>query len=323
MPARLLAAFAAVAASVSALGMGEARAAVPAGVLSQLGGQRGCVYDPKGGSAQGLHVDLPGRCASAESLDGAYDAAVSADGRNLYVASFQADSIAGFARDPATGTLAQPAGAAGCLVEQPFQSVCGAAPALDGISSVAVSPDGRNVYAASYFAHAVVTFARSRDTGELSPSAAGPACLSEAELEWECEPASGLLGATSVAVSPDGRKRLRGRVERKLGRRVRADACHGRAHAAAGHGRMPARHGPRGRRRPLREGVGLDGPSSVAVSPDGRTVYVTSFGSASVAVLARNRTTGALRQLAGPAGCLSEARAVPMRSPGRSRARSA
>ena len=31
---------------------------------------------------------------------------------------------------------------------------------------------------------------------------------------------------------------------------------------------------------------GLDGPSSVTVSPDGRTVYVASFGSASLAVLA-------------------------------------
>ena len=97
LPRSLAAAVAAAALSLA--GSADARsAAAPGGVLSQLGGRSGCVYDPRGGSAQGLHVDLPGRCSSAESLDGAYDAAVSPDGRNLYVGSFQADSISAFAR---------------------------------------------------------------------------------------------------------------------------------------------------------------------------------------------------------------------------------
>ena len=70
---------------------------------------------------------------------------------------------------------------------------------------------------------------------------------------------------------------------------------------------------------------GLDSASSLAVSPNGRSVYVTSFGSAAVAVFARNRTTGALTPLPGKAGCLSEVRAeLRLRGRrGRSRARSA
>jgi DNA-binding beta-propeller fold protein YncE len=272
-------------------------------VLSQLGGTRGCVYDPEGGSAQGLHVDLPSRCASAASLDGAYDAAVSPDGRNLYVGSFQADSISGFTRDAATGELTQ----VGCLVEQPFQSVCGAAPGLDGISSIAVSPDGRNVYAASYFAHSVVAFARARDTGDVVPLA----CLSESEVEFECQAAAGLYGATSVAVSPDGRNVY---VAGSVGASVAAfarNASTGALTQLAGAGGCVRDTGLIVDGDTCGKAFGLDGPSSVTVSPDGRTVYVTSFGSASVAVLARNAATGALRQLAGQAGCLSEERAVP------------
>ena len=309
-------AVAVVAATIS--GAADARAApAPAGVLSQLGGRSGCVYDPRGGSAQGLHVDLPGRCSSAESLDGAYDAAVSPDGRNLYVGSFQADSISAFSRDARSGALAQVTGPTGCLVEQPFQTICGAAPGLDGISGVAVSPDGRNVYAASYFAHSVVAFARGPGSGDLTPLGAGPACLSESEVEWECEAAVGLFGAASVAVSPDGRHVY---VAGTLGGTVAAFA------RAPSTGALTQLAGAAGCLRDASfvvEGdtcgraAGLDSATSVAVSPDGRNVYATSFGGAAVAVLARNRTTGALTPLAGASGCLSEERLAGQCGPAR------
>ena len=45
--------------------------------------------------------------------------------------------------------------------------------------------------------------------------------------------------------------------------------------------------------------VGLHGPLSVTLSPDGRTVYVADLLSGAVAVFARSRTSGALTQLAG------------------------
>ena len=309
---RLLAALAALAATASIVEASEARAAaVPSGVLSQLTGRSGCVYDPRGGSAQGLHVDLPGRCSSAESLDGAYDAAVSPDGRNLYVGSFQADSLSAFARNAATGALVQVPGETGCLVEQPFQTVCGPAPGLDGVSAVAVSPDGRNVYTASYFAHALVTFVRGRETGDLTPLPSEAACLSESEVEWQCTQAVGLFGASSVAVSPDGRHVY---VAGSLGGTVATFA------RAPSTGSLTQLEGAGGCLRDAALGVeddtcgrafGLASATSVAVSPDGRNVYVTSFGDAAVAVLRRNRTTGALTPLVGTAGCLSEERAVP------------
>jgi DNA-binding beta-propeller fold protein YncE len=46
---------------------------------------------------------------------------------------------------------------------------------------------------------------------------------------------------------------------------------------------------------------------AVTVSPDGRRVYAAAFDSGAVAVFARNRATGALRQLPGAEGCLGPA----------------
>ena len=50
----------------------------------------------------------------------------------------------------------------------------------------------------------------------------------------------------------------------------------------------------------------LDGAASATVSPDGTYVYVASRVSQAVAVFARDLTTGALTQLAGTQGCVSE-----------------
>jgi len=54
------------------------------------------------------------------------------------------------------------------------------------------------------------------------------------------------------------------------------------------------------------DGKALVGASSVAVSQDGRNVYVASPGSNAIAVFARDSETGVLTQLLGAAGCVSE-----------------
>jgi DNA-binding beta-propeller fold protein YncE len=62
---------------------------------------------------------------------------------------------------------------------------------------------------------------------------------------------------------------------------------------------------------PCAEGHGLINPTSVAVSPGGKSVYVASVTSDAVARLNRNTTTGAITQPAGSAGCVSETGAGP------------
>ncbi|MGD9734628.1 MAG: beta-propeller fold lactonase family protein [Solirubrobacterales bacterium] len=63
--------------------------------------------------------------------------------------------------------------------------------------------------------------------------------------------------------------------------------------------------------------IGLIGPNSVVVSPDGRYVYATSRGGSSLTSFRRNRKTGALKQLPpSSSGCIS-ALPIPACTPGR------
>src|SRR5262249_44419567 len=80
------------------------------------------------------------RPACAVRLDGVRAVAVSADGAYVYAAAEFADAIVVFRRSPATGDLV------------PVQEVRHApgGPLLDAVDSVALSPDGRHLYAAAF-----------------------------------------------------------------------------------------------------------------------------------------------------------------------------
>lgn len=122
------------------------------GALDQLPGSDGCVSET--GSL--------GECADGKALDDASSAAVSPDGRNVYVASQISDAVAAFSRDPRTGALTQLPGTDGCVSETGSGGQCEDGKALDGANAVTVSPDGKNAYVASFNSRAVAAFARER-----------------------------------------------------------------------------------------------------------------------------------------------------------------
>ena len=76
----------------------------------------------------------------------------------------------------ATGDLTQPAGTAGCLSDT-ATSGCAQGHQLLGTRSVAVSPDGKNVYVASQ--STVARIDRDTTTGALSQPAGAAGCISE------------------------------------------------------------------------------------------------------------------------------------------------
>ena len=120
------------------------------GELTQLGGTDGCVRE----------TPVAGDCADGFALVGAFSVAVSRDGKNVYVASATSDAVAVFARDKLTGKLLQLGSQGGCVSETGTGGLCANGKALDGAQSVAVSPDGKHVYVASFGSAAVAVFMR-------------------------------------------------------------------------------------------------------------------------------------------------------------------
>ena len=119
--------------------------------------------------------------------------ALSADGEHLYVACNRSNSLAVFGRET---------GAGGTFGRLDFQSAhqdeSGGANKLSGISGVAVSPDGKHVYAAAATDNAVTVFEREDNSaagtfGDLTVASA---------VEDGVGANDGLLGATGVAVTP-------------------------------------------------------------------------------------------------------------------------
>ena len=118
-----------------------------------------------------------------------------------------------------SSSFSQLAGERGCVTQEPplpfggeaFEG-CGDARGLLSPYAVAVSPDDKHVYVASSGAeaagsNAIVAFSRAGDTGALTSAG----CVSDSGGDGRpgtdgfCADGDALLGASAVAVSPDGR----------------------------------------------------------------------------------------------------------------------
>jgi DNA-binding beta-propeller fold protein YncE len=260
------------------------------GVLSQLPGTQGCVSE-----------DGSGGCSQARALERAQSIAVSGDGRIVYVTSRSGfGAVAVFRRDAAGGALVQPAGRAGCVIRvvRVSASGCSGARSLLGANSVAITPDGLNAYVTAF--HSVAAFRRDRHTGALTQLPGRKGCVTPPRHDG-CAHQRALYGTDAIAISPDGRNVYvasggeSGLVVFRRNRRT------GTLAPLAGKAACVTAYPFRG----CALGRAIIGPESVAVSPDGRNVYVAAAGNNSVASFTRDRATGALTQPAGKAGCVS------------------
>jgi sugar lactone lactonase YvrE len=205
-----------------------------------------------------------------DSLGGAFDVAVSPDGKSVYVASLDGDSITRFDRGR-RGALAYK----GCFANgrahgcrEPDHD------ALGGADALAISADGESVYVASLRAGSISRFVRSPG-GRLDFGG----CIANWGAHGCREPRQNSLhGADGVAVSPDGESvylssmtgpTVNGGVGAVTRFERRPDGSLGAKGCFADGGKYDCN-------KPALDSIGS--PESIAVSPDGRSLYVGSYG---------------------------------------------
>ncbi|HLF24879.1 MAG TPA: beta-propeller fold lactonase family protein [Anaerolineae bacterium] len=189
----------------------------------------------------------------ADGLAGAYALSVSPDGRHVYAAGLTGDAVAVFRRNSRTGALR--------FVEVEKDGVDGI-DGLDGAYGVSLSPNGKHVYVPSLVDDAVVVFSRNSASGALT--------FVETERDG-VDGVDGLDSAFAVAVNPDGRRVYVASYADSAVAVFERDDTTGaltfvEVHTASA------------------DLDALDGAISVAVSPDGRYLYVAGFGDNAVSV---------------------------------------
>jgi 6-phosphogluconolactonase (cycloisomerase 2 family) len=267
-----------------ALALGTIGASVSIAASGNLS-SRGCLEDTGG----------PEDCTrSSLGLAGATAIEVSPDGKDAYLVGSEDDAVVHLRRNLRTGALS----AVECIDDEAPSGPDACARSVDGLEQavdLAISRNGRHVYTIAYAESTLLHFQRNQRTGRLQLKH----CVDDADLavvDDVCPGgAEGLQGPSELALSRDGDSLYvasqldEALVTFRLNRRGKplyrncfedddkflADDC------------------PRDREA-------LADAGDVAVAPDGRSVYVTSFTDDAVGHFGRNPRTGLL----GYRGCV-------------------
>jgi len=241
-------------------------------------------------------------------LDFAENAAVSADGKNVYLTA--ANRVNTFNRATTTGALSF----AGCISgeqdpgdpcsEIPGATATGSGSGLQGAGGLALSGDDENLYVTSSSDDAVATFARNKTTGALTyvechsgqtgtcdnPLNGGNAIMTQANGS-----ASGLNSAGGIAVHPNDEALFvaasfdsaLGAFVRNPSGKLRWVGCFTGSAAAGSGGTGACNDSPQGT---TAGGIdsGFGGLRDVVVSEDGKNLYATARNDATLVSFAEN-----------------------------------
>jgi DNA-binding beta-propeller fold protein YncE len=279
------------------------------GTLSQPAGTAGCTTE------DGTSEDGPGTCSRSRATKSANVVALSPDERFLYVFGYATPAqLAVFARDPSTGRLTQLSGSAGCVTEDGSSSAgpatCATARGLGDANGIAITSDGRNLYALGFHPGSVVAFSRDPRTGRLTQLPGTAGCLSvdgtdQSGAAGSCAVAHALGGAYTLSLSADDRFAYIGSYLDDAVV-VLARGSGGRLEQLPGTGGCASRDGSsEGGPGTCANARGLDAPYRPMLGPEGRSLLVPSQNDDIVSLYDRNPASGTLTQLPGAAGCLS------------------
>ena len=166
-------------------------------------------------------------------------------------------------------------------------------------------PPGLRVVVAMVVGGAMVVLTACGDaprTGGVTQKPGRAGCVSTTGTKGACARGDALVTPGSVVVSPDGKHVYVASEDRYRGGVAIFDrAANGTVRQKRGRSGCVSETGLR---RACRQAIGVRAPRDLAISPDGRNVYVAA-ASGAVAVLDRDATDGTLTQRTGRAGCLA------------------
>jgi Ca2+-binding RTX toxin-like protein len=236
----------------------------------------GCLSNDGSGAQCG---DIPG---SGSPLGNPFGLVASPDSGSLYVASATADTVSHFFLVPGGGQIVYD----GCVSGDGSAGTCADVPGsgspLNGAAKVAISPDGRSLYLASYLAHSISYFSVAPGGGQITYQG----CLADDGADGCVDLPNSPIGETlGVAVSPDGRSVYTtsqtahsiAQFSRDAQGALKYEGCLANT-AAQGCVDLP--------------GTPLSSAVEVALSPDGSSVYVVSSGSNTLTHFFRARAGG-------------------------------
>jgi DNA-binding beta-propeller fold protein YncE len=200
------------------------------------------------------------------------------------------------------GEIVRKPGPAGCISNKAHDGVCQVARAVRSVGEgVAISPDGKSLYATSYHSNQVAIFDRDPATGALRQKPGRAGCISTDESKT-C--ARGRVDdVAGIVVSADGRFVYAAAADDNailvFARNLTTGALH-QLRGAAGC-ISETETGERCRKAHM-----LRNPVQVSLSPDGRNLYAADYALGNgISILRRNPRTGALSQARGASGCIS------------------
>jgi DNA-binding beta-propeller fold protein YncE len=218
-------------------------------------------------------------CTASTLVQEPRQIAVSSDGTSVYVAADGSGLLDFFSRNPTNGALTYEncfGVVSGCTHTSP-------ATALSGIDGVAVSADGKNVYAISSSANAVSTFTRTPSTGALS----GFSCIGNLSGCTTTSPATAIDEPQGIVVSPDGNDVYVGSYLGDNVSEFTRTTMNGALNFAACTGDLSGCTATTG------APAALEGVEALAISPDSLDVYASTVDN-DVATLSRTSPGGAL-----------------------------
>lgn len=266
------------------------------GALTQLPGTGGC-FTQSGDSPAGT-----GTCTIVPNYGFGGDSAniaISPDGKFVYVVS--SNIILVFGRDPATGALMQLAGTLGCLTPNGSGGTCQEASHLADPQDVSISPDGHFLYVSELSPDGIEVLSRDATTGGLSEVQ----CLFDSSVSG-CDTARDVGFAEPVVISPDGLHAFSSEQNTGIST-LNRDPATGRLTQPAGAAGCISEDGTDGQGGVCSQGRFLEDVVSMAVSPDGHTLYAVTNNfnfTAGVAVV-RVASDGSLSQPAGSQACIT------------------